>query len=46
MGSRSVDALASTLAELVPQVVLVGDAVAPRRLPNAMLEATRAAREL
>jgi dimethylglycine catabolism A len=46
MGSRSLDALAAALADQVPQVVLVGDALAPRRLPNAMLEATRAAREL
>ncbi|MBI3761929.1 MAG: FAD-dependent oxidoreductase [Chloroflexi bacterium] len=46
MGSRSVDYLYRELKGRVPELYLIGDANAPRRLPNAMLEGTRAGRQI
>jgi dimethylglycine catabolism A len=46
MGTRSVDDLYRMLKGRVPELVLIGDAMAPRRLPNAILEGTRAGRAL
>jgi 2,4-dienoyl-CoA reductase-like NADH-dependent reductase (Old Yellow Enzyme family)/thioredoxin reductase len=45
-GARAVDGLYSALQGRVPEVVLVGDAMAPRLLHDALLEGTRAARRL
>ena len=45
-GGRAVDGLFAALRGRVPEVVLVGDAVAPRLLHDALLEGTRAARRL
>jgi thioredoxin reductase len=44
VGSRSDDGLYHQLKGRVPELHLVGDAVAPRRLAHAMLEATRVGR--
>jgi len=43
-GYRSVDDMYKALQGHVNELYLVGDAMAPRRLPNAMLEATRVGR--
>jgi 2,4-dienoyl-CoA reductase-like NADH-dependent reductase (Old Yellow Enzyme family)/thioredoxin reductase len=45
-GGRAVDDLHQALKGQVPQLELVGDAMAPRRLHDALLEATRAARRI
>jgi 2,4-dienoyl-CoA reductase-like NADH-dependent reductase (Old Yellow Enzyme family)/thioredoxin reductase len=45
-GARAVDGLFGGLKGRVPEVVLVGDAMAPRLLHDALLEGTRAARQL
>jgi len=45
-GARAVDGLYAALQGRVPEVVLVGDAMAPRLLHDALLEGTRAARRL
>jgi hypothetical protein len=45
-GARAVDGLFATLKGRVPEVLLVGDAMAPRLLHDALLEGTRAARQL
>jgi len=45
-GARAVDGLYSELKDRVSEVVLVGDAMAPRLLHDALLEGTRAARRL
>jgi len=45
-GARAVDGLFSALQGRVPEVLLVGDAMAPRLLHDALLEGTRAARQL
>jgi 2,4-dienoyl-CoA reductase-like NADH-dependent reductase (Old Yellow Enzyme family)/NADPH-dependent 2,4-dienoyl-CoA reductase/sulfur reductase-like enzyme len=45
-GARAVDALFAGLKGRVPETVLVGDAMAPRLLHDALLEGTRAARRL
>jgi pyruvate/2-oxoglutarate dehydrogenase complex dihydrolipoamide dehydrogenase (E3) component len=45
-GARAVDGLVAGLAGRVPEVLLVGDAMAPRLLHDAILEGTRAARRL
>jgi NADPH-dependent 2,4-dienoyl-CoA reductase/sulfur reductase-like enzyme len=45
-GGRAVDSLHASLKGKVPEVVLVGDALAPRLLHDALLEGTRAARRL
>jgi 2,4-dienoyl-CoA reductase-like NADH-dependent reductase (Old Yellow Enzyme family)/thioredoxin reductase len=45
-GARAVDALYPALEGRVPEVLLVGDAMAPRLLHDALLEGTRAARRL
>jgi hypothetical protein len=41
-----VDGLHAALMGKVPALVLVGDALAPRLLHDALLEGTRAARQL
>jgi 2,4-dienoyl-CoA reductase-like NADH-dependent reductase (Old Yellow Enzyme family)/thioredoxin reductase len=45
-GGRAVDGLAQALRGRVADVLLVGDAMAPRLLHDALLEGTRAARRL
>jgi pyruvate/2-oxoglutarate dehydrogenase complex dihydrolipoamide dehydrogenase (E3) component len=45
-GGRAVDGLYRGLRGRVPEVLLVGDAMAPRLLHDALLEGTRAARRL
>jgi hypothetical protein len=45
-GGRAVDGLYSALKGRVPELLLVGDAMAPRLLHDALLEGTRAARRL
>lgn len=45
-GGRAVDDLHRALKGKVPQLELVGDALAPRRMHDAMLEGTRAARRI
>ena len=45
-GGQAVDGLAHALRGRVPEVTLVGDAMAPRLLHDALLEGTRAARRL
>jgi pyruvate/2-oxoglutarate dehydrogenase complex dihydrolipoamide dehydrogenase (E3) component len=45
-GARAVDGLHGALKGRVPEVVLVGDALAPRLLHDALLEGARAARRL
>jgi len=45
-GGRAVDGLYHALKGKVPQLELVGDAMAPRRMHDAMLEGTRAARRI
>ncbi|MGH2522489.1 MAG: FAD-dependent oxidoreductase, partial [Anaerolineales bacterium] len=45
-GSRSADDLYHALKGRVPEVLLIGDALSPRRLANAMLEANRAGRAI
>jgi 2,4-dienoyl-CoA reductase-like NADH-dependent reductase (Old Yellow Enzyme family)/thioredoxin reductase len=45
-GGRAVDGLYHDLAGRVPEILLVGDAMAPRLLHDAVLEATRAARRI
>jgi len=45
-GARAVDGLYAALVGRVPEVRLVGDAMAPRLLHDALLEGTRAARQL
>jgi hypothetical protein len=45
-GGRAVDDLHQALKGKVPQIELVGDAMAPRRLHDAILEGTRAARRI
>lgn len=45
-GGRAEDALFHALRTVVPTVLLVGDAVAPRRIHDALLEGTRAGRAL
>jgi pyruvate/2-oxoglutarate dehydrogenase complex dihydrolipoamide dehydrogenase (E3) component len=45
-GGRAVDGLYAALKGRVPDVMLVGDAMAPRLLHDALLEGTRAARRL
>jgi pyruvate/2-oxoglutarate dehydrogenase complex dihydrolipoamide dehydrogenase (E3) component len=45
-GARAVDGLGAALRGRVPELVLVGDALAPRLLHDALLEGTRAARRL
>ena len=45
-GARAVDGLHGALKGRVPEVVLVGDALAPRLLHDALLEGTRATRRL
>jgi 2,4-dienoyl-CoA reductase-like NADH-dependent reductase (Old Yellow Enzyme family)/thioredoxin reductase len=45
-GARAVDGLHAALRERVGEVALVGDALAPRLLHDALLEGTRAARRL
>jgi mycofactocin system FadH/OYE family oxidoreductase 2 len=45
-GARAVDGLHHALKGKVPQVELVGDAMAPRRMHDAILEGTRAARRI
>jgi NADPH-dependent 2,4-dienoyl-CoA reductase/sulfur reductase-like enzyme len=45
-GARSIDGLYHALRGKVPRVELVGDALTPRYLHDAMLEATRAARRI
>ena len=45
-GGRAIDQLYHELAGRVPEVLLVGDAMAPRLLHDAMLEGTRAARQI
>ena len=45
-GGQAVDGLAHALRGRVPEVALVGDAMAPRLLHDALLEGTRAARRL
>jgi 2,4-dienoyl-CoA reductase-like NADH-dependent reductase (Old Yellow Enzyme family)/thioredoxin reductase len=45
-GARAVDALHAPLRARLADVVLVGDALAPRLLHDALLEGTRAARRL
>jgi hypothetical protein len=46
VGSRSADGLYHELKGRVAEMHLVGDAMAPRRLANALLEATRAGRRI
>ena len=46
MGHRSVDDLYHALKGHVPELHLIGDAMAPRGVHAAMLEGTRAARAL
>jgi pyruvate/2-oxoglutarate dehydrogenase complex dihydrolipoamide dehydrogenase (E3) component len=46
MGSRAVDGLYHGLQGRVPELHLVGDAMAPRRVHTAMLEGARAARAI
>ena len=45
-GGSAVDGLYRALEGKVPELVLVGDAMAPRLLHDAILEATRAARRI
>jgi 2,4-dienoyl-CoA reductase-like NADH-dependent reductase (Old Yellow Enzyme family)/thioredoxin reductase len=45
-GARAVDGLYRALKGRVPELLLVGDALAPRLLHDAILEATRAARRI
>jgi len=45
-GGRAVDGLYRALKGSVPQLLLVGDAMAPRLLHDAVLEGTRAARQI
>ena len=45
-GARAVDGLFAALKGRVPELILVGDAMAPRLLHDALLEGTRAARRL
>ena len=45
-GGRAVDGLHAALKGKVPELTLVGDALAPRLLHDALLEGTRAARRL
>jgi NADPH-dependent 2,4-dienoyl-CoA reductase/sulfur reductase-like enzyme len=45
-GGRAVDGLYRALKGTVPQLLLVGDAMAPRLLHDAVLEGTRAARQI
>jgi NADPH-dependent 2,4-dienoyl-CoA reductase/sulfur reductase-like enzyme len=45
-GGRAVDGLYSALKGRVPELLLVGDAMAPRLLHDALLEGTRAARRV
>ena len=45
-GGRAVDGLYGALKGKVQQLELVGDAMAPRRMHDAMLEGTRAARRI
>jgi len=45
-GGRAVDGLNPALKGRVPEVVLIGDALAPRLLHDALLEGTRVARRL
>jgi hypothetical protein len=45
-GARAVDGLHAALRGRVPEVALVGDAMAPRLLHDALLEGTRVARRL
>ncbi|MBI3979344.1 MAG: hypothetical protein HY331_14270, partial [Chloroflexi bacterium] len=45
-GGKAVDGLYRALKGQVPELVLVGDAMAPRRLQDAILEGTRAARKI
>jgi pyruvate/2-oxoglutarate dehydrogenase complex dihydrolipoamide dehydrogenase (E3) component len=45
-GARAVDGLYAALQGRVPEVLLVGDAMAPRLLHDALLEGTRTARRL
>ena len=45
-GGRAVDHLYHNLRGRVPELHLVGDALAPRLLHDALLEGTRAARRL
>jgi hypothetical protein len=45
-GGRAVDGLHSALQGRVGEVALVGDAMAPRLLHDALLEGTRTARRL
>jgi N,N-dimethylglycine/sarcosine dehydrogenase len=45
-GGRAVDGLNAALKGRVPEVVLIGDALAPRLLHDALLEGTRVARRL
>ena len=45
-GARAVDGLHAALKGRVPEIILVGDALAPRLLHDALLEGTRAARRL
>jgi hypothetical protein len=45
-GGRAVDGLYAALKDRVSEVLLVGDAMAPRLLHDALLEGTRAARRL
>jgi pyruvate/2-oxoglutarate dehydrogenase complex dihydrolipoamide dehydrogenase (E3) component len=45
-GAQAVDGLAHALRGRVPELALVGDAMAPRLLHDALLEGTRAARRL
>jgi hypothetical protein len=44
MGSRASDGVYHALRNRLPDVRLVGDAMAPRRLHTGMLEGARAAR--
>jgi len=43
---KAEDSLYRQLKGRVSQLFLVGDAVAPRKIPDAMLEGTRAARQI
>jgi hypothetical protein len=45
-GGRAVDQLHRALKGKVPHLELVGDAMAPRRMHDAMLEGTRAGRRI
>ncbi|HEX2948179.1 MAG TPA: hypothetical protein VHV83_01180, partial [Armatimonadota bacterium] len=38
LGSRSNDGLAEVLRSMVPQVMVVGDAVKPRKVTDAMVD--------